>query len=317
MRDDDKYMLLSFDTESDQGSWTENYTSIDHALPVILEMLDEKGIKATFFWTAQAAMHNPQMIKETHNRDHEVACHGYKHESLGKPSYFIPGDRPVLREEITIRVRRSTEIITDMTGVAPRSFRAPRGWGGEILLQNLEELGYLVDASYMIGNDKGSIWPYHPDSDDWTKPGGMEILEIPNSGLSASMLNETSTTIRDFSKKMSLGSPVEGLGQWPVLRMFGARPFFDYLQPFANTQLDSQGYAIVSVYQHPWEFLPMPGIHQSPEGRTELTPTLYENCGQFALDALAECFDLFKTAGFQFATMQQLYSLWEGDSHDG
>ena len=28
-----KYILLSFDVESDIGSWTQNYTSVDKAIP--------------------------------------------------------------------------------------------------------------------------------------------------------------------------------------------------------------------------------------------------------------------------------------------
>ena len=44
-----KYILLSFDVESDIGSWTQNYASVDKAINLILNILIKKRIPATFF----------------------------------------------------------------------------------------------------------------------------------------------------------------------------------------------------------------------------------------------------------------------------
>ena len=97
----------------------------------IMRLFEERSLPLTVFAVAMALERNAAVSKALAESAHEVACHGYKHESLGRPSYFIPGDREVLPEEVGIRVRRSTDVLTGITGVRPVSFRAPRGWGGE------------------------------------------------------------------------------------------------------------------------------------------------------------------------------------------
>ena len=133
-----KYILLSFDVESDIGSWTQNYNSVDKAIALILNVLIKKEVDATFFYTARAALHNPDILRKVFNAGHEIGCHSYQHEALGEAKHFIPGDRVILPEEIPIRLSKATEVIKEISGKKPLSFRAPSFCGSESLKKRLK-----------------------------------------------------------------------------------------------------------------------------------------------------------------------------------
>ena len=108
-----------------------------------------------------------------------------------------------------------------------------------------------------------------------------------------------------------MGGPVVGLGQWPILRLFGSAEFASYLDEYGQAQIEARGFSAISVYQHPWEFIPMPGIHEGLEARIELTPALHEKCGPEALSALGEVVDALRGRGFAFCTMRDFHRIWE------
>jgi peptidoglycan/xylan/chitin deacetylase (PgdA/CDA1 family) len=314
VRRGDRFVLLSFDTESDQGSWTQDYTSVDDAVPRILDLLSQSGVEATFFITSKAALHNPGVVNRVLDSGHEVANHGFQHESLGEPSYFIPGDRPVLTQEIPERIRLSTEILEELIRSRPTSFRAPRGWGGESLNKALEDQGYLLDASYMLDSDREELlFPYHPDSANWRTAGDAAILEIPNAGVAGSVIDGVSSELRAYAQELAGDGPVTSIGQWPLLRLFGPPAFSDYLMVLADRQIELRGYSVLSVYQHPWEYVAMPGVLHGLEATVELAPMLYENCGEGMYGALAELIGRLRGRGFVFLTMDGFRRIWESE----
>src|SRR5471030_71025 len=54
---------------------------------LILNLLRETGIKATFFCTAHYALHQPGIIKQIADAGHEIASHGYYHLDF-KPQHL-------------------------------------------------------------------------------------------------------------------------------------------------------------------------------------------------------------------------------------
>jgi peptidoglycan/xylan/chitin deacetylase (PgdA/CDA1 family) len=54
---------------------------------LILNLLKETGIKATFFCTAHYALHQPEIILKIVNDGHEIASHGYYHSDF-KPQHL-------------------------------------------------------------------------------------------------------------------------------------------------------------------------------------------------------------------------------------
>lgn len=110
-------ILLSFDTE-------EFDVPLEHQvdLPLeeqmrisiegthkILDCLKHNQVKATFFCTANFAIHAPEVIKRILAEGHEVASHGYYHQS------FEVGD-----------LKKSKDKLEEITGVSIRGYRQAR-----------------------------------------------------------------------------------------------------------------------------------------------------------------------------------------------
>ena len=48
-------------------------------LPALLDLYDEFGVKATFFYIANFAKDCPDIVKMVQSKGHEIACHGLTH----------------------------------------------------------------------------------------------------------------------------------------------------------------------------------------------------------------------------------------------
>ena len=173
-------VVFGFDMETDIGSFTPFYEGVKHGTPQILKLLKKHDIQATFFWTGHAAENNPEMVRRVRDAGHETGCHGLYHETLGDPIFPLPNNWPILPSEVEGRLREATRIVRKMSGVRPVSFRCPRLWGSTTVLNVLEKLGYVADASFPLYFFRKPFVPYHPSAKDWTKPGRMRIVEIPN-----------------------------------------------------------------------------------------------------------------------------------------
>lgn len=54
----------------------------------VLDVLKDAGIKATFFCTANYAIHKPDIIQAIVAQGHELASHGYYHSNF-KPDHLL------------------------------------------------------------------------------------------------------------------------------------------------------------------------------------------------------------------------------------
>lgn len=83
-----KQILLSFDVEEfdvpmEHGkelSLEEQFRCSTEGLLKILDLLDKYNARATFFTTANYAIHHPEIMKNMVKKGHEVASHGYYHK---------------------------------------------------------------------------------------------------------------------------------------------------------------------------------------------------------------------------------------------
>lgn len=131
-----------------------------HGLPRMLDMLDEFGIKATFFVPGKTAETYPEAIWEIARRGHEIACHGYEYENFGLLS----------DDEQRQRIGKAVEAIEKACGKKPVGFRAPIG---DLMLSTLDiarEYG-MTYSSDLFDDDR----PYFMKVND----NGDEILQIP------------------------------------------------------------------------------------------------------------------------------------------
>ena len=117
----------------------------DHRLtPIILDILKEHGIQATFFIEGYRAKANPDVVKRMVAEGHVIGNPSYDHPLLTKSSM------PTFVQQL-----QSTEaIINDIIGYKPRFFRPPYGEITE------EQLQWAGDHGYIVVN-------WDVDSNDW------------------------------------------------------------------------------------------------------------------------------------------------------
>jgi len=88
------------------------------ATPLILDALEARGVRATFFILGRHAEQWPDLVKRVADAGHAIGNHGYFHRKLHfkSPSY--------VRTDLTL----GTQAIERASGYHPRFFRAPHGF---------------------------------------------------------------------------------------------------------------------------------------------------------------------------------------------
>ena len=126
--------------------------------PRILDLMDDYGIKASFYIPGYVAETHEALVSEIAGRGHEIAHHGYMHEP--------PATLSKAQEEEVLD--KGIAIIERITGRKPLGYRSPSWELSEHSLALLADRGFEYDSSLM-GNDV----PYHIDAD------GTQLVEIP------------------------------------------------------------------------------------------------------------------------------------------
>ncbi len=100
-----------------------------------LDLLDEFGLKATFFVLGWIADEMPEVVREVADRGHEIASKGYYHRSL----------RQLSPAEFRDDLRRSREALERASGTRIHGYRIAHGWFGP---QDLWALDVLADEGF-------------------------------------------------------------------------------------------------------------------------------------------------------------------------
>ena len=266
-------ILLGFDMETDVGSFTPFHEGLRHATPKILKLFKSHGVTGTFYFVGLSAREVPESVSAVKDGGHEVGAHSLFHETVGDSIFPIPGVTPLLPHEVKPRLELNTRWIEEITGERPRSFRCPRLFGSTIVCRALEELDYVSDASYPMYHFRDRLEPYHPDTGDWTRLGGMRLVQIPN--------------FADLTIQSS-DSYGRDCDQWPKFRTESADTLLACIDRFLD-HLHKRGIErkVLSFYFHPWEFHPMPqGEISFGEAGVRPDPFIVKNCGDYALEQL-------------------------------
>jgi peptidoglycan/xylan/chitin deacetylase (PgdA/CDA1 family) len=133
--------VITFDNlgevaDLERGRWPADaplgrHASVTRTLPRILELLDETGVRTTFFVEGLNAELYPDALREIDAAGHEVAYHGWLHERWAD---LDPGAE---RESL----ERGVEAM-DALGVRPVGFRPPGGSLTPATPGLLRELGF-------------------------------------------------------------------------------------------------------------------------------------------------------------------------------
>jgi polysaccharide deacetylase family sporulation protein PdaB len=128
----------------------------------ILELLDEYGVKATFFVIGENAEYYPEIVAQEVSRGHEVGNHSFSHPNMSK----------FTEDEISAEIRRTDEAIKRAAGITPRIFRPPEGAYTQSVVRAAEKT-----------KKQTVIWTV--DTMDWAKSPCDKIVENVKSNVTS------------------------------------------------------------------------------------------------------------------------------------
>lgn len=227
--------ILTFDVEEyfqveafygviPRNDWDSRQSRITMNMIRILDILDEYKATGTFFLLGWVAERYPHLVAMIKTRGHELASHGYGHDSLKRldPKQF--------REDLL----RSVEAIEHASGVRVRGYRAPTfsvDRSKEWIWETLVECGFQYDSSIypiyhdLYGDPSAPRFPY------FINTSSGRLLEIPP------------TTYTFVGRRL----PACGGGSFRLFPYWYTRR--------ATRAYNASGYPAM-VYLHPWEIDP-------------------------------------------------------------
>jgi len=132
--------------------WPYLQSRIERNLEWLLELLDEKGVRATLFWLGWIAERHKSLLRRCHRAGHEIASHGYSHILVNKM------EARVFKHDLI----KSRKVLEDTIGDRISGFRAPGfgindgiRWPFDIV----REAGYEWDSSTLALAIKHSTMP--------------------------------------------------------------------------------------------------------------------------------------------------------------
>ena len=157
-------------TNKQPDRWPELESRVVDATRVLLKILGEYHVSATFFTLGHVANHHPQLVEDIFDAGHEIAVHGYWHRFVSQ----------MTRDEFAAEIDLATEAIHKVTGEQPLGHRAPyfsvnasTPWAFEVL----ESRGFLYDSSVfptrnmLYGYPGAPRFPYQIP--------GLSLVEFP------------------------------------------------------------------------------------------------------------------------------------------
>ncbi len=167
---EDWFHVCGDPTYSDPSTWDSRVKRVHVGSEKALELLAERGARATFFCLGWIARKSPSLVRRIASLGHEIACHGDLHRRVFEMS--LAG----FREDL----RRAKATLEDIAGAPVLAFRAPE-WSMRTpenpALAVLVEEGFEIDSSLMAVPPIGPIT--NPRAAVVLKTSAGPILEAP------------------------------------------------------------------------------------------------------------------------------------------
>lgn len=223
---EDYFMVSAFADRVRFDQWDGFEGRVERNTMKVLDLLDEHGVKATFFVLGWVAGKYPAIVREIWKRGHEIASHSYRH----RLAYELT------KEEFREDTRLSKRLIEDITGERVIGYRAPSYsitersmWGLDVLIEE----GFVYDSSiFPIRHDRYGI------------PGFSRFARRVERGASGEILEMPLSTVKVLGKNV----PIAGGG---YLRLF-PMSFIEW----GISSLNSRESQPAIIYFHPWEIDP-------------------------------------------------------------
>ena len=111
---EDWFHILAHSETERPEQWERFESRVERNTDRILEALDQRNLRATFFVLGWIAERFPELVKRVGEK-HELACHSYSHQLLYKQS----------RKEFAEDLKRCISTIEQVSGQKLRIYRAP------------------------------------------------------------------------------------------------------------------------------------------------------------------------------------------------
>jgi peptidoglycan/xylan/chitin deacetylase (PgdA/CDA1 family) len=102
--------------------------------PIILDILTNYDIKATFFAWGKCAQQNPSMVRQIVQKGHLIGNHTYDHLDITKISV----------KQVREQIQRTEEEIYQIAGVRTALFRPPFGFFNDATIKEIIAMGYKI-----------------------------------------------------------------------------------------------------------------------------------------------------------------------------
>ena len=142
------FQVYAFSDVIHPNEWESYEPRVEKNTYGILDLLEQKEKRATFFVLGWIAEHYPGLVKEIFLRGHEVASHGYSHQCI---FHQTPED---FREDI----RKAKAILEDIIGEKVIGYRAP---SFSITQETLWALPIIIEEGFHYDS---SVFPIRHDT---------------------------------------------------------------------------------------------------------------------------------------------------------
>lgn len=221
---EDYFQVSAFEPYVLKEQWDTLTHRVERNTNKILDLLDERSIKATFFTLGWVAERYPDLIKRIVSEGHELACHGYEHIRVTEQT----------PEQFRDDVAKAKKLLEEISGKEIKGYRAA---SYSIGASNLWALKVLQEEGFKYSS---SIYPVKHDLYGMPNAPRFIYKPIKNQDFKEIPI----TTVRLGDKNFPCGGG-------------GFFRFYPYaLSKWAFNRVNNQENESGIFYFHPWEIDP-------------------------------------------------------------
>jgi polysaccharide deacetylase family protein (PEP-CTERM system associated) len=221
---EDYFQVSAFEKYVAKGKWEAIPHRVERNTHKILDLFEERNIRATFFTLGWVAERYPDLIKRIVTDGHELACHGYEHIK-------VTDQTP---EQFRNDISRAKNLLEDLSGKEIIGYRAA---SYSIGANNLWALNVLQEEGFRYSS---SIYPIKHDL--YGMPDAPRFIFEPI--LDQHFKEIPITTLRFGDKNLPCGGG-------------GFFRFYPYsLSKWAFNRINKNENESAIFYFHPWEIDP-------------------------------------------------------------
>lgn len=268
-------------------------------MPLLLEAYEKFNVKATFYFNGDIVRLYPEVVKMILPHGHEVACHGWVHDS--NQAFDV-----LSYDEQVVHLRKSKELLEDISGQEIISFRAPALRVNQHTPKALAATEFKTDSSIApqridmflsFGSKKKLKWlgaprsPYFTQPDDLARRGDGIIFEIPVSSFlfpyAGTIMRISPPLVRFVRSMLNIESQKTG------------RPLLFLIHPNELIEEEIESGVITRRSKNYLSYLLGDKLRYHLKLR---------NLGKKALPLLLEQLHYLEQCGYEFVTVRDLYN---------